>query len=71
MTRWMVSGFRVIPSNVQGIGELGRGTVALGRDAAENVGRSATPILGIPTGYPSWLHRHRRPDLLVQSHRLS
>src|SRR5258708_24458715 len=73
-------GFRVIHSNVQQvIGKLGRATVArylgempprLGLDAAENVGRSATPILGIPTGYPSWLHRHRRPDFLMQNHRL-
>ena len=73
-------GFRVIHSNVQqGIGKLGRGAVArhlgemrprLGLDAAENVGRSATPILGIPTGYPSRLHRHRRPDFLMQNHRL-
>src|SRR5258708_25957875 len=73
-------GFRVIQSKVQQVmGKLGGATVArylgempprLGLDAAENVGRSATPILGIPTGYPSWLHRHRRPDFLMQNHRL-
>src|SRR5260370_37298850 len=41
----------------------------LGLDAAENVGRSATPIFGISAGYPSRLHRHRRPDFLMQHHR--
>src|SRR5580658_5448006 len=38
-------------------------------DAAEHIGRSATPIFGIPTGHPSRLHRYRRPDFLMQNHR--
>jgi hypothetical protein len=34
------------------------------------MGRSATPIFSIPTGYPSWLHRYRRPNFRMQQHRL-
>src|ERR1017187_6226597 len=41
----------------------------LGLDAAEHIGRSATPIFSIPAGYPSRLHRYRRPDFLMQHHR--
>jgi hypothetical protein len=72
-------GLRVARRHIQQvIGELGRGAVArhlsempprLGLDAAENVGRSAAPIFGIPTGYSSRLHRHWRPDFLMKHHR--
>src|SRR5260370_18593770 len=73
------SGLRISRSDVQQIiGELGRRTVLghlgempsrLGLDAAENIGRSATPIFAIPTGHPPRLHSYRRPDFLMQNHR--
>src|SRR5258708_11303908 len=44
--------------------------VWVGEEGEEIGCRSATPILCIPTGYPSWLHRHRRTDFLIQNHRL-
>jgi len=72
-------GLRINRSDVQQvIGKLGRGAVVrhlgempprLGRDAAENVSRSAAPIFGIPAGYPSRLHRQRRPDFRMPHHR--
>src|SRR5258707_15241275 len=72
-------GLRISRCDVQQIiGELGRGAIGrhfgempsrLGLDAAENIGRSATPIFAIPTGHPPRLHSYRRPDFLMQNHR--
>src|ERR1700721_4054375 len=73
-------GLRVTRSNVQQIlGKLRRGAVVrhlgemparLGLDTAEHISRSATTIFTIPTGYPSRLHGYRRPNLLMEYHRV-